>query len=89
MRIRTIKTSAEVWAVIMARHRNELTVFSTLSKPDGDPMGDPEAAVMRTEYGFKSADHPLMGAKTTWRVGDREKTEETKYWLCVLLEDVK
>lgn len=88
-----IPTSAEVWAVIKARHGNELVVFATYSAPDGDHYGNPQQGVMKTEYGLPGADYPLMGACTTWdivpagNVYDRRQNERTEYWLCVNMKD--
>ena len=36
-----ITTSAEVWAVIKARHGNDLSVFESFSDPDGTFNGGP------------------------------------------------
>jgi hypothetical protein len=88
--VRQIKTSAEVYAVLHARHRKELKVFSSYSAPDGDQYGDPEKCVMRTEWGFEESENPFIGAETTWDK-DHDKpynriNEKTKYWLCILPE---
>lgn len=48
-----IATSAEVWAVLKARHGSALRVYGSHSAPEGDHMGDPTQAVMMTEYGFE------------------------------------
>lgn len=80
-----IPTSAEVWAVIRARH-TDLKVFSTYSAPDGDQFGNPDQCVMMTEYGIPGADVPLIGAETTWEKDpecDYKRVKEThRYWLC-------
>lgn len=86
-RHRKIRTSADVWAVIKARHGDELNVFSSYSAPQGDRFGDPSTAVMMTEYGFKGAAWPLLGARTTWDVDATPRKEVTEYWLCIPLED--
>ena len=57
-----IETSAEVWAVIKARHHKDLAVFGTLS----DLYGEFGQCQMYTEYGFKGADVPMMAASTRW-----------------------
>ncbi|MBK7352179.1 MAG: hypothetical protein IPI92_20180 [Gemmatimonadetes bacterium] len=82
---RTVETSAEVWAVIRARHP-ELRVFGSYSYPSGDEFGDPSKGKMFTSYGFAQADYPLMEAETTWdielsRPGFR-RNEVHQYWLC-------
>ena len=82
-------TSAEVWAVLKARHNAALRVYSSYSAPEGESHGDPTKAVMMTEYAFEDAQWPLMGARTTWQVGDDtypRKTERSEYWLCVRTE---
>ena len=86
---RKVPTSAEVWAVLKARHADELRVYGSYSAPEGDEFGDPSTAVMMTEYAFEDAQWPLMGARTTWAVGDityPRVTESTQYWLCVRTE---
>lgn len=89
---RKVPTSAEVWAVIRARHK-DLKPFSSYSAPDGDQFGNPSQAVMMTEYGLPNAPCALIGARTTWDVPrpgmcqcDRPN-EATEYWLCVPVED--
>ena len=87
MEYKKIPTTPEVWAVIKARHHNDLMVFSSYSAPDGDQFGNPDEGRMMTEYGFINADLPLMGADTRWDI-DREKphkrlNERHEYWLCV------
>lgn len=81
-----ISTSAEVWAVIRARHTN-LVVFGSYSAPDGDEFGDPSMARMDTSYGFPGASIPIIEASTRWEI-DRDKpyeriNEHTDYWICV------
>jgi hypothetical protein len=75
-----VETSAEVYAVIMARHRGDLKPFSTYSAPDN--------GVMMTEWGFEGHDVPFVGVETTWEVEDRtmpsyRKNERHEYWLCI------
>jgi len=90
----TIPTSAEVWAVIHARHRDTLKVFSSYSYPDGNPNGDPNQARMFTAYGFERSDCPLLAVRTTWDIerdenGDAKpgrKNEKHEYWLCAPVE---
>jgi hypothetical protein len=82
-----VTTSAEVWAVIRARHADELVPFSSLSEPDGNPFGRPDEGRMMTEYGFKDADYPLLGVDTRWDIDPETRykrlNEKTEYWLCV------
>jgi len=81
-----VSTSAEVWAVIRARHP-EMCVFGSYSAPDGDQFGDPGKGKMFTSYGFKQGDYPVIEAETTWDI-DREhpcnrKNARHEYWLCL------
>ena len=88
-RYKKVETSAEVWAVLKARHGAALRVFSSYSAPKGEPMGDPKHAVMMTEYGFEDGQWPLMGARTTWELTEKpgeRKNEQTTYWLCYRTE---
>lgn len=90
-----IQTSPEVWAVIRARHGNELRVFSSYSAPAGDPNGDPTQGRMCTAYGFDSGDFPVIEARTTWDIeldenGESKptrKNEKHEYWLCAPIKD--
>jgi hypothetical protein len=83
-----ITTSAEVWAVIKARHGRDLKVFESFSDPDGTFNGGPgEIGNMVTAYGFDGASDPIIKAQTLWRI-DPEKPhlridEEHRYWLCI------
>jgi hypothetical protein len=87
-----VATSAEVWAVIEARHGNEMTVFESFSDPDGTfNGGDGTRGRMETAWGFKGAQVPTLYAKTTWEI-DPEATykrinEQYEYWLCVALPE--
>lgn len=84
-----ITTSAEVYAVIFARHKDQLVPLSSFSDPDGTFHGGPgDIGRMDTEYGFKSADAPLIGISTTWEIlfngsnfYNGERTHQ--YWLCL------
>lgn len=87
-----IPTSAEVYAVIWAKHRHQLAPFTSFSDPDGTFMGSPgEQGRMDTEYGI-SGDFPIVGISTTWpiiRNADgvaREGEKKQSYWLCVVVE---
>ncbi len=85
-----IPTTPEVWAVIHARHHQELTVFGSYSAPDGDYLGNSLEGRMMTDYGFDGADCPLIGIDTRWDI-DREKphrrlNERHEYWLCVPID---
>lgn len=75
---RAVETSAEVWAVIRARHP-DLRVFSTASYP-GDVF---------TSYGFPGADFPIMEARTTWEIGPEHQrvNEQHCYWLCIPIKE--
>lgn len=84
-----VPTSAEVWAVIKARHP-ELKVFSSYSAPHGDRFGDPSECRMMTEYGFESCDYPIIGTETTWDKNYDKPCERLNekhiYWLCVAVD---
>lgn len=85
-----IATSAEVWAVLKARHGTQMGVFSSFSDPDGSQCGGLENGSMETVFGLNGADFPLMAAKTTWRIvpGDYKRHDEvTEYWLIVATKD--
>jgi hypothetical protein len=83
-----ISTSAEVWAVIKARHGKALVVFESFSDPDGTFNGGAgECGRMVTAYGFNSAREPIIKAQTRWKIdpeNPHNRIDETHdYWLCV------
>jgi len=86
-----INTSAEVWAVLHARHRKELTVFATFSDPDGEYTGRSQGC-METTYGFKGCEYPLMEARTTWTIDPEQPhkriDEQHQYWLCLPIKEI-
>ena len=79
-----IPTSREVWAVIRARHSEELKVFSTASYPMGFMGG--KTAFMETSYGFDGASCPIISARTEWDIDPTDETkrlnERHQFWLC-------
>jgi hypothetical protein len=82
-----LPTSAEVWAVLKARHHSELQVYSSFSDPEGSMSG---RARMETEYCLPGADYPLMGARTVWDIecgSHKRLNEQHEYWLCVPIKD--
>lgn len=84
-----ITTSAEVWAVTHARHREDLGVYSSYSAPEGTASGF-EMGRMETAYALKGADYPLIEARTTWRIEPgsyKRHDEQHEYWLCIPLKD--
>jgi len=56
-----IETSAEVYYVLMAKHKDDLVCHRSYSNPDGRPEAE-----MYTAWGFHNADFPLMDIRTTW-----------------------
>jgi alpha-L-fucosidase len=83
-----VRTSAEVWAVIRARHP-EMVVFGSYSAPNGDHHGDPTKAKMFTSYGFEGCDYPVMEAESTWDIGEgyKRNNEKHEYWLCLPMRE--
>ena len=83
-----VSTSAEVWAVIHARHK-DLIVFSSFSDPDGTfNGGSGETGRMETSYGFKGSDCPLMEYRQTWsNVAGSKKDVSFQYYLCLPQKD--
>jgi hypothetical protein len=78
---RRITTSPEVYAVIYARHRDDLVVFSSASDPGGQ-YGRPS---MMTEWGRRVDDVPIIGSRHTWDMGSKphERINDCwEYWLC-------
>jgi hypothetical protein len=84
-----VQTSAEVWAVILARHP-EMVPFGSYSAPEGDKLGDPSKGKMFTSYGFSGCDFPVIEAQTTWEISDCKiwrLNERREYWLCLPIKD--
>lgn len=52
-----VETTREVYAAIYRQHIGQLTVFGTISNPEDGYYGERH---MMTEWGFKTADHPLI-----------------------------
>jgi hypothetical protein len=72
-----VETSVEVWAVLHARHSKQYRIFSSFSDPTGTAFGgDGTEGRMETTYGFARGDHPLIGARTTWPIGDDDTAGE-------------
>lgn len=85
--IKLIQTTPEIYFAILRAHSGELVPFGTISQPDGDMYGDHEVARMYTEWGFKTADYPVIAHDESWPI-DRDRPgvrvgAETKYYLCV------
>ena len=73
-----IPTSAEVAAVILARHPDIRVVAGST---------DMERGRIVTAYGFDQAGCPLLEIEATWEPIPREdgsrRNERTAHWLCV------
>lgn len=85
MEYKKVPTSAEVWAVIRAKHQ-DMVVFGSYSAPCGD-YGDSTKGRMETSYGFDGSDFPVIEARTTWDIDPeslyKRKNEKHEYWLCI------
>ena len=69
------ETSAEVYAVIWARHRKELSAFASFTDMSGQgyefSTGKPEVL---TEWGFKDSESPIL------KIVQRKECESDKEW---------
>ena len=87
---RRVVTSAEVFAVIRARHTS-MKVFGGYSAPDGDWSGDPNKGKMFTSYGFERGDYPVIEIQTTWDIDhehpEKRFNERHEYWLCLPVKE--
>jgi hypothetical protein len=62
-------TSAEVYAVIMAKHRDQMRAFGSFSDPDGKFNGSPGLqGRMDTVWGIEGCDFPILEIQTTWDI---------------------
>lgn len=83
-----IETTPEVWAVMRARHHDDMAVFSSFSDPTGTAAGGTgDHGSMETSYGLIGSDYPLIGARTTWVINQEKPAERIDekhyYWLIV------
>lgn len=74
-----VETSAEVYAVIWARHKSELTVFGAFTNMEPSYLSNTPQIL--TEWGFSGGDLPIMKHVTEWVHGKREETATHRYWL--------
>lgn len=76
-----IKTSAEVYAVIMAKHRLDMHVHGSFSDPTGNgyefSTGRPE---MMTAWGFKGSEEPLLKLIQT-KESAQQKDWDNEYYI--------
>lgn len=64
-----LTTSAEVYAVIMAKHRDQMAAFATFSDPDGTFNGGPGVVGrMDTVWGIAGCDYPILEIQTRWDI---------------------
>lgn len=85
-----LETTPEVWAVIKARHGDDLKVFSSFSDPTGTAFGGGGTrGRMETTYGLNGADYPLIGARTDWNIGDKNERLDVQheYFLFISKKD--
>lgn len=81
-------TSAEVYAVIMVRHGDQMRAFATFSDPEGTfNGGSGERGRMDTTWGIEGCDYPILEINTTWDI-DPEKPHKrvdqvSSYFLCM------
>jgi len=70
-----LETSAEVYAVIFARHKKDLSPHSSFTDMDGNgyhySSGKPE---IMTEWGFRDSDSPLL------KIVQSKENKEQKEW---------
>jgi hypothetical protein len=76
-----IETSAEVYAVIFAKHKKQLGPHASFTDMDGNgwhfSSGKPE---IMTEWGFKDAEYPLL--KIVQTKEDRHQEEwDSKFYI--------
>jgi hypothetical protein len=83
---RAFVTTPEVWAVLRARHSQDMQVHSSFSNPTGTAGGgDGSQGCMETTYGLDGSSLPLIGARTSWDIaeGDKRVNEQHEYFLFV------
>lgn len=82
-----IPTSAEVYAVVMARHRDDMVAYGSFSDPDGTFNGGPgEVGRMDTMWALRDTDFPILEINTRWDIepgGIQRRNQTSDYWLIV------
>ncbi|KVP76889.1 hypothetical protein WJ94_15870 [Burkholderia ubonensis] len=64
-----LQTSAEVYAVIMAKHRDQMRCYASFSDPDGTFNGGPgERGRMDTIWSIDGCAFPILEINTTWNI---------------------
>jgi len=88
------ETSAEVYAVIWARHRDELRAFGSFSDPEGSSPYGNGTPTMETSWCLPKSDFPLIEIRTTWdketdaeRRSNKRINEKHQYWLCLPIKE--
>lgn len=88
------RSTPEVWAVIRARHHDQMRVCSSFSDPSGERgayfCGQGR---METTYSLDGSDYPLIGARTTWDIdpegkSDRKNEKHEYFLFCIEKENV-
>jgi len=76
-----IETSAEVYAVIFAKHRKDLSPFSSFTDTTGNDYlfstGRPE---IMTEWGFKDSEFPLLKI-VQWKENESDKDWNADFFI--------
>ncbi len=81
-----IPTNKHVYHAIYSEHEEKLSIFSTYSNPTGDDhvgSGYPE---MRTQWGFKGADFPIIKCIGT-KKNKEQKEYDYKHWIFMATKD--
>jgi hypothetical protein len=85
-------TSAEVYAVLRARHGDAMTVFASFSDPDGTFVGG-DGTRGRMETVWALMDAPLLEVRTTWDIDPAKPStrinSKNEYWLCAATDEDK
>ncbi|MCA7900719.1 hypothetical protein LGM39_15170 [Burkholderia cepacia] len=83
-----IPTSAEVYAVLMARHKDQMSCYGSFSDPDGMFNGGPgERGRMHTLWALADTDFPILEIHTEWEIDPAQPSKRlnmtSKHWLIV------
>lgn len=89
MNYKSIPTSVEVYAVIFARHKDQLEPYGSYSDPTGTSFGgDGTMGQMNTVYAIEGC--PVIEINTKWEITNNVPHEYvSQYWLCIALEENK
>lgn len=86
MSVKWVKTDKHVYSAIYTEHFKEMSVYGTCTAPDGDSSLGINNPYILTEWGFKTADEPIIRSIATKK--DRHQKEyDYEFFIAVFIND--